>query len=316
MKRIYMLVALVSAVLAVPATASAFTGTVVAKKTSRHAVVVVSRGGVARTLRTPRFASLRPGQRLVFSATRLGDGTFKAGTVRVRGRARLVFLRGTVVRQRLSRYLLSSGGSLISVRVGGHAFAAVARRHRPGDIVTGRVRIGPNGLTARSLHDAGHSDALELEGIFLGVAGNQLRLAVEHRGEVFVTVPDGLQLPPLNPGDEIELVVTVDAAGAFTLVSVQADDEDEDDDGAHEDHGRVEVTGSITDLGPPVAVQPRHGSSVECAVPAGFNLAGFAVGDRVEMRCALVNGVLTLTRLRHEDDDDEGGDDGGGGGDD
>jgi hypothetical protein len=310
MKRICMLIALVSAVLAVPATASAFSGTVVAKKSSRHAVVVVSRGGVARTLRTPRFASLRNGQRLVFAATKLGDGTFKAGTVRVRGRARLVFLRGTVVRQRLSRYLLSSGGSLISVRVGGPAFAAVARRHRPGDIVTGRVRIGRSGLTARSFHDAGHSDALELEGIFLGLDGNQLRLAVEHRGEVFVTVPDGLQLPPLNPGDEIELVVTVDAAGTFTLVSVQTDNED--GDGSHEDHGRVEVTGTITDLGPPIAVQPHEGSAVECAVPDGFDLSGFAVGDHVEMRCALVDGALTLTRIKHEDDDDDGGGDGGG----
>jgi hypothetical protein len=312
MKRIYMLIALVSAVLAVPATASAFSGTVVAKKSARHAVVVVSRGGVSRTLRTPRFASLHAGQRLVFSATKLGDGTFKAGKVRVTGRARLVFMRGTVVRQRLFRYLLSSGGSLLSVRVTGHAFAAAARRHRAGDIVAGRVRIGPNGLTARSLHDAGHSDALELEGIFLGLDGNQLRLAVEHRGEVFVTVPDGLQLPPLTPGDEIELVVTVDATGAFTLVSAQADDEDDDDDGAHEDNGRVEVRGTITDLGPPVMVQPHDGMAVQCAVPAGFSVSDFVVGDRVEMRCALVNGVLTITRLRHKDDDDG---DGGGGGD-
>jgi hypothetical protein len=309
MKRIYLLIALVSAVLAVPATASAFSGTVVAKKNARHAVVVVSRGGVARTVRTPRFASLRAGQRLVFSATKLGDGTFKAGKLRVRGRARLVFMRGTVVRQRLSRYLLSSGGSLISLRVGGHAFASVARIHRPGDIVTGRVRIGRDGLTASSLHDAGHADALELEGIFLGLQGNQLRLAVEDRGEVFVTVPDGLQLPPLSPGDEIELVVTVDATGAFTLVSVQTDGED-GGDGSHEDHGRVEVTGTITDLGPPIAVQPRDGSPVQCAIPDGMDLSGFAVGDHVEMKCALVNGTLTLTKLEHDDED--GGGDGGG----
>jgi hypothetical protein len=308
MKRIYLLVALVSAVLAVPATASAFSGTVVAKKPARHAVVVVSRGGVARTLRTTKFASLRAGQRLVFSATKLGDGTFKARTVRLRGRARLVFLRGTVVRQRLARYLLSTGGSLVSVRVGGHAFASSSSR-RPGDIVTGRVRIGSNGLTARSLHDAGHADALELEGIFLGLDGSQLRLAVEHRGEVFVTVPDGLQLPPLTPGDEIELVVTVDASGAFTLVSVQTDNED--GDGSHEDHGRVEVTGTITDLGATITVQPREGSAVQCAVPDGFDLSGFAVNDHVEMRCALVDGALSLSRLKHEDDDDGGGDGGG-----
>lgn len=48
-----------------------------------------------------------------------------------------------------------------------------------------------------------------------------------------------------------------------------------------------------------------------CAVPAGVDLSAFHVGDRVEMRCALVNTTLTLFRLKKEDDDDHGGDDGG-----
>src|SRR2546430_12836837 len=98
MKRILLVLGLVAAVLAVPATASAFGAVVVAKNPTRHAVVVASRGGVVRTVRaTPRrYRALRAGQRLVFSAKRLHDGTFRAGTLRVRGAARHVFMRGTV----------------------------------------------------------------------------------------------------------------------------------------------------------------------------------------------------------------------------
>jgi hypothetical protein len=315
MKRILFLPALVAAVLAVPATASAFSGVVVAKNPTRHTVVVASRGGVVRTVRAPhRVRALRAGQRLVVSARRLSDGTFAARAIKVTGRAGRAVLRGIIVRQRGSSYLLSSGGSVISVRAGSRGFSMASdRRHRAGDIVVATVRVTGKGLTASSIRTLGHSDGLELEGIFLGVTGNQLRLAVEHRGEVFVTVPDGFQLPELNPGDEIELVVSVDAAGAFTLVAIQADDEnDEDNEGINEENGRVEVKGQITGMmDGNITVQSRGGSPVTCAVPYGTSLSGFKVGDRVEMRCALVNAKLTLTRLKHEDDDDGGGDGGG-----
>ena len=50
-----------------------------------------------------------------------------------------------------------------------------------------------------------------------------------------------------------------------------------------------------------------------CAVPDGVDLSGFKLNDRVEMRCADVNGKLTLTRLKQDDDGDDDG--GGGGGD-
>jgi hypothetical protein len=318
MKRILLVLGLVAAVLAVPATAAAFTGVVVAKNPARHAVVIASHGGIVRTVRTTpkRFRALHAGQRLVFSAKRLHDGTFRGGTLRARGAARHVFIRATVVRQRASRYLLSAGGTLISVRTTSRRFDSAAGQHRPGDIVGATVRLGPNGLTAGSFKTLGHEDGLELEGIFLSVNGNQLRLAVEHKGEVFVTIPDGFQLPPLSPGDEIELVVSVDSSGAFTLVSIQTDDQGE---GGGEDHGKVEVHGLITDLTDmSITVQPHNGSPVTCAVPTGFDLQGFKVTDDVEMKCALVDGKLTLVSLKSDDDEGDGGgggDDGGGGGD-
>ena len=160
------------------------------------------------------------------------------------------------------------------------------------------------------------TERLELEGIFLGVTGDgQLRIAVRHRGEVFVAVPVGpRRSPPLKAGDEIELHVTVDAAGAFTLARIE-----NEDDNDNEDRGKVEVKGKIAALSmDSITVDQRHSSPVTCTVPKGVELSSFKVGDAVEMRCVRVNGALTLTRLKSEDDDDDGHDGGGhgGGGDD
>lgn len=314
MKRILLALGLVAAVLAVPATASAFSGIVVSKQPKRDAFVIASHGGVVRTVRAHgHFRAVHAGQRVTFAAKRLSDGTFSAGSMRVTGRARHATLHGIVVRQLAGRILLSTGGSLVVLRSSARGFAAVNGRHRPGDVVLARVTVSRNGLSANSVRTLGHEDGMELQGIFLGVSGNQLRLAVEGRGEVFVTVPDGFQLPQLNPGDEVELVVSVDASGAFTLVAIQTDDENDDDhEGINEEHGRVEVHGQITSLTGGVTVQPEGGSPVTCAVPEGFDLSGFKVNDRVEMKCRLVNGQLTLRKLEQ---DDEGGDGGGGGGD-
>jgi len=304
MKRL-LLFAAASAVLALPATAAAFRGVVVAKDPARHALVIASRGGVVRTVRAPgHLGAVRAGERLVFSARRLSDGTFKAGSLRAAGLARHAVLRGTVVRHRLSHFLISTGGSVIAMR-------GANRHERSGDRVQVRVSIGRNGLTATSFKDLGHANSLELEGIFLSVNGNQLRLAVEHKGEVFVTVPNGFQLPPLKAGDEIELDVSVDATtGAFTLLSIRTDDENDGE------HGKVEVEGTITNLSDTtITVSPGkedegddddegHGTPVTCAVTDKSLVAGFQMNDEVEMRCAMVNGTLTLVRLKKEDDDE------------
>lgn len=311
MKRTLMLVSAIAAVLAVPATASAFGGVAVAKDAARHSVVVASKGGVVRTVRAPgKLGSIRLGHRVRYSARRLSDGTFRATGIRSTGLARGAVLRGVVVRnqQRLRRVLLSAGGTILSVRSRARGFAS-SRGPRAGDRVEVRVRISAGGLSATSMNVVGHSGTLELEGIFLGATADTLRLAVEHRGEVLVAIPAGLQLPQLQPGDEIEAIVNVDAAGAFTLVSVQSDDEnDDDDEGIDEDHGEIEVTGVITQLGGGTIQVQSHGASpVTCAIPAGTDLSGFKMTDRVEMRCANVGGTLTLTQLKHDDDDDDDG---------
>src|SRR5207248_9600402 len=173
MKRILLLLGLVAAVLAVPATAAAFNGVVVAKQPKRDALVIASRSGVVRTVRASarRVRTIRTGQRLFFSAKRLSDGTFAARALRVTGRARRAVLHGTVVRQRAGHILRSTGGRLVTVRSSARGFAAGNGRHRPGDVVLANVSVTRNGLRASSIRTIGHSDGLELEGIFLGLNG-------------------------------------------------------------------------------------------------------------------------------------------------
>jgi len=114
-----------------------------------------------------------------------------------------------------------------------------------------------------------------------------------------------------------------------SLPTVRDDDEDDEDVEDVEDD-EVEVKGRLTSLAPPTV------GDVSCVVPAGVSIAGFAVGDFVELTCDRIGGVLTLRELESEDDvgvvgedDDHHGDDhhggdgdnsgpggGGGGGDD
>jgi hypothetical protein len=61
---------------------------------------------------------------------------------------------------------------------------------------------------------------------------------------VLITVPTGLTLPTLTPGDEVELNVSVDTAGIVTLVCVGdveddqgEDNDDQGDDDDHDHHG-------------------------------------------------------------------------------
>jgi hypothetical protein len=310
MKRSALFLIAVAAVLSLPATAAAFRGVAVARDSARQSVIIASQGGLVRTVRAPGHAgAVRLGRRLVVSARRLRDGTYRAGTLRAAGHARRALVRGVVVRnqRKLHRLILSAGGSVFAVRTG-RGFASAGRGPEPGDRVEVRVVITANGLRAAALEDLGHDGTLELEGIFLGLTGDgSLRIAVVHRGEVFVAVPAGLRLPLLKAGDETELHVTVDAAGAFTLVRI----ENEDD---NEDRGEVEVKGKIAALSmDSITVDPRRSSPVTCRVPKGVELTSFKVGELVEMRCVRVKGALTLTRLKSEDDDHDGGGQGGGG---
>lgn len=123
-------------------------------------------------------------------------------------------------------------------------------------------------------------------------------------GTVTIRLRDAARL---QAGDRV--VVEARALAARRHDARREDDDDE-----------VEATGKLTSLSP-VTVTTAVGKTVSCVVPAGFSLAGLALGDRVEITCDLVAGAWTLRRIHAEDDDDDRrGDDrsasGRGGGDD
>jgi hypothetical protein len=82
--------------------------------------------------------------------------------------------------------------------------------------------------------------------------------------------------------------------------SPRADDDKPDDD-------ELEIKGRVTSLAPLTVMSATR--SVTCSVPSAGLLAGFAVGDVVEITCDLVRGSWVLRKLEHEDgadaDDDE-----------
>jgi hypothetical protein len=214
---------------------ASWTGVVVAKDPARKAIVTASAQGTVRTLRVAAVARFSVGQRLSVRAGKLRDGTFRSHVTKVSGRAARTKLRGTVVRHQpaLRRYLISAGGSVLAVRISAarRTASVSARRPRSGDQVMMSVTLTGGTPTATSVETVGHTGTLELEGIFLGLTTDgSIRLAVAERGEVIVAVPAGTPAPTAKPGDELEIDVTVDTAGGFTLAPQAAEPADDDDE--------------------------------------------------------------------------------------
>jgi hypothetical protein len=302
-KKAFLLVAVVGMAMTVSSTASAasWRGVVVAKDQARGAVATASRGGVVRTVRTRSVARLRVGDVLSVRANERADGTFAALRVSRVARARRAQVRGTVVvhQARLGRTLLAAGGTVLAVRsrtsrapqgVGGLA---------PGDVVSASVGIAGGNLRALGVREVGHEDVLKLEGIFLDLEGSVLRLAVVRRGLVVVRVPADADVPELEAGDVIQVVVSLDENGRFVLVSVREDGADKDE-GVDVDEDVLNVRGTVAALSEEsVSVQPGEGASrVTCRVPAEADLSGFFVGDVVELRCFFDEGRFHLARMK------------------
>jgi len=305
MKRIALL-ALVAAAALLPAAAEAATtwnGVVVTTDAHRGTAVTASAGGLVRTVRLQLGAPrLRVGSRVIVSALPLADGTFASRSVRVTGRAASARVRGVVVsyQRKLARTLVSAGGSVFAFRTGASRTTAAVSEPKPGDKIVADVSIKDGGsLVAASISTVGHAGMVELEGIFTKLDGARLELAAVERGLVSVAVPAGVTLPALKPGDEIKAIAQIGADGSFTLVSLDAKDGDGKGADLTGDGGEVEVQGAITALSP-LTVAPKEGSPVSCAVPAGVSLDGFAVGDKVELKCELTSAGLVLTKLESD----------------
>jgi hypothetical protein len=314
MKRYLLLLAASIAALAVvlPATAGAatFRGAVVAKDSARKALVTASKDGTVRTVRLhTNFNRFRVGSTVAVRGVKLPDGTFSAAAVRRLGKARGTQVRGTIVRQLAARLVMSAGGSVFALRLAGKQSAAEGGL-KPGDRVDCNVRFkGGSPETRRDGVDKiGHEGQLVLEGIYLSTdEQGTIELAVIHKGRVFVNVPENVEVPVFHAGDEVALVVTVEADGSFTLVK----GESENEPGEGDDDGNVDirkeqfsVPGVLSAIGVDglsVKVQGRV-EAVRCTFKAGsVDLSGYEVGQWVYVTCKYAEGRFVLVAIKHKD---------------
>ena len=324
MKRTLVLLALAAGLLvaaapAVAAPASAWKGVVVAKDVKRGTVVTASPTGVARTVRTPAARTLRLGQKVDVRATELADGTFTAVGIRSSGRAKTVRMKAVVVRnQRAQRRLLvSAGGSTFALARGkARTLSSVAESGpQPGDRIDATVNVTGSAPQATSVSTIGRLGVLEVEGILTKIEAGSIELVVAKAGFVALALPAGFVMPAgVQVFDEVKAHVAVGTDGKLALLSIQGDDEsDRDHDGVDvdDDDGEVEVKGTISALSATsVTVSPgRSTSAITCSLTTP--LAGFAIGDRVELKCAAgaTAGSLVLKKIQHEDDDEDDDDD-------
>ena len=233
----------VATAVAFPAAAGAasFGGIVVAKQVRRHALVVASHTGVVRVVHTHHLAT-RVGARVTVTARRLGDGTFSATKLSVRGRAHRARIHGVVVRRLRGRVLIAAGHSVLSIR--SHQLFSLQDDNpgaQPGDEVDETVTIDNGNLDEDQVDEVGHTQKLELEGSIVSVtaptttADGEIVLQVG-TSTIHVVVPAGTQLPSLAPGQNVELKVTLSGT-TFTLVKADEEDDNQGDDNQGDDDG-------------------------------------------------------------------------------
>jgi hypothetical protein len=269
----------------------AIRGVVVAKRAHSGAIVVATgRKGVAVTVHVAP------------SRVRLGERVSVVGThLSVLSRVKTARIRGVVVKRLGHALRVASGRSVLTIHTRSRALASHGDGHE-GELGEFEVEFEHDGLFEHGFTPVSQSGTVEIEGTLVSVSP----LVVSLEGlPVEITVPSGVTLPALTPGQEVELTVQTGAGNTFTLVSIEP--------AANEVEDEVEAKGVVTDSTSSQITIDAGGASLTFAAPAGKTLPIVATGTQVEARGVTVNGVLTLTRLRTDDDGDGGGGGDGGG---
>jgi hypothetical protein len=290
MRRAMVFAVALGALIAVPtAAAGSFSGVTVAKDVKRKSLIVAS-GHSIRTVRAGAgYARIRVGQRVVVRASKLADGTYRAGSVRRAGRAARVRFGAVVVKNERAqrRLILSAGGSVFAVRAGagGRATAGASGGGlTAGDRVEVVAKLTAAATWSGSATETGRAKLVELEGIFLEKKGDGFDLAVVARGLVHIDVPEGAVLPNFEAGDQVRMVVLIGRDGSFTFIR-GAEEGEKPKKPEHPKEGS-EVQGVLAEKDPySVTVRSEGDKRIQCAVPSGMDLSIFRVGERVKIRC-------------------------------
>ncbi len=272
----------------------AIKGTVVAKRA--HTIVLTTgRKGLAVKVRVaPR--RVRLGDRVSVVGKRLRNGTIRASRLQVLSHVKKARIRGMVVKRLAHAMRVASGHSVLTIHT---RSAHATSRHdgeEKGELGEFEVEFEHGDLVEDDFTPVSPSGTVEIEGVLVSVSP----LVVSLEGlPIEITVPSGMTLPPLTPGQEVELFVQAGAGNTFTLVSIGKTD--------NEDENEVEAKGTVTSSTTSQITIDAGGATLTFAAPNGHTLPVIATGTFVEARGVTINGVLTLTRLKIEDDDGGGG---------
>jgi hypothetical protein len=265
------------------ADARAFRGTVVKKGT--RSVVVATKSGTLKTVKTSRH--LRLGTQLRVNGR----------SVKVVGRATRAHISGVVRGNTASRVVLSSSRTDISVKP--------RRHHGAGDALNMTVKFSHGVLVETSSQDDDDIEDAEIKGIALVDAAG---VHVTVNGVVVdITIPAGADVAAIMAFNGMFVEVEFDVvAGVNVLREIKADD----DNDADEAEGLDEVKGALTVNvdGTTITVTPTAGTPVTLNIN-GVDLTGFVTGALVEVHFDVVNGpsgqVMNLTRIKAEDGNDD-----------
>jgi hypothetical protein len=143
--------------------------------------------------------------------------------------------------------------------------------------------------------DDGLSQSFDLNGVLATLASGYVAVQVAHHdAPVQCTLPAGMDLRGFAVGDAVEISCENTGSG-FTVTSISSDSASWPQD----DMPTFTVDGVLKSMrSDGVGVQVAgHPSLVNCAMPAGTSLAGFALGDTVEMQCNFHDGKFNLASL-------------------
>ncbi len=274
---------------------TAIKGTVVAKRA--HTIVLTTgRKGLAVKVRVaPR--RVRLGDRVSVVGKRLSNGTIRASRLRVLSHVRRARIRGMVVKRLAHSMRVASGHSVLTIHARSSHAASRHDGEEKGDLGEFEVEFEHGNLVEDDFTPVSPSGTVEIEGVIVSVS--PLVVSLEDL-PIEITVPGGMTLPPLTPGQEVELFVQAGAGNTFTLVSIKAENEIENEN-------EVEAKGTVTNSTTSEITINAGGATLTFAAPSGQTLPVIAQGTFVEARGVTINGVLTLTRLKIEDDDGGGG---------
>lgn len=236
MKRLFVLLAFATALLA-PSTALAG-GVVLKVERSAHLVAVASTASHVALVHTNAVSRLHVGQRVAITSTRLGNGTYRASKVAVVGRTGKVHFRGLLLAKSSTRWSISAGGAVISVRRSSRTTSSARDSGpQPGTTVDVQATVGANGalddddVTPAPISTPGGT----IEG-HLTLGTGTITVTSEHLNLV-LKVPAGLDLSAFKTGLEVVAEFSQGSDGSLTLTRLSTADDNEDTDGEHDDGG-------------------------------------------------------------------------------